>query len=412
MSLLYRLSTQLYFSAVKLTSAFNSKARLMVGGRKDWRANLIQKIDKNSSYIWVHCASLGEFEQGRPLIEKFKKEYGEKYRIILTFFSPSGYEIRKNYDKADVVCYMPFDTPQNAKDFINIVNPVCAIFVKYEIWYYHLKELNQNRIPSYLISGIFRENQIFFRWYGKSYKQALSYFTHFFLQDTNSKNILNKAGFDNVTVCGDTRTDRVISVAADAYENKYLETFSAGYKTIVCGSTWPADEKIIAEFANKCSTNFRFIIVPHEINESHLKYTENILNIPHIRFSNIDQIKSDTRVVIIDSIGILSKIYRYAHIAYIGGGFGKGIHNTLEAAVYNIPVIFGPKYEKFREARDLIELECGFSVNNNIELENIIFKLVEQEDIYLNVKKSLSSYISSSFGATDEIFNNLHFREC
>lgn len=398
--------------AVKLASGFNSKARLMISGRKDWRTNLNQKIDKNSSYIWVHCASLGEFEQGRPLIEKFKKEFGEKYRIILTFFSPSGFEIRKNYDKADVVCYMPFDTPQNAKDFINIVKPVCAVFVKYEIWYYHLKELKQNNIPSYLISGIFRENQIFFRWYGNSYKQALGFFTHFFLQDTNSEEILNIAGLTNTTVCGDTRTDRVISVAAEAYENKYLETFSAGHKTIVCGSTWPADEKILAEFVNKHSSNYRFIIVPHEISASHLKYVESILNVPHIRFSKIEEIHDQCRVVIVDTIGLLSKIYRYAKLAYIGGGFGKGIHNTLEAAVYNIPVIFGPKYEKFREARDLIELKCGFSINSIAELENIIFMLVEQEETYLNVQKSLSSYISSSFGATDKIFNNLHLKEC
>jgi 3-deoxy-D-manno-octulosonic-acid transferase len=412
MSLLYRFSTQSYFSAVKLASGFNSKARLMILGRKDWRTNLNQQIDKNSSYIWVHCASLGEFEQGRPLIEKIKKECGEKYRIVLTFFSPSGFEIRKNYDKADVVCYMPFDTPKNAKDFISIVKPVCAIFVKYEIWYYHLKELNHNKIPSYLISGIFRENQIFFSWYGKSYKQALGFFTHFFLQDINSENILKNAGLTNATVCGDTRTDRVISVAAEAYENKYLETFSAGYKTIVCGSTWPADEKIIAEFANRNSSNYRFIIVPHEISETQLKHTENILNIPHVRFSKIEQLRPETRVVIVDSIGLLSKIYRYAFIAYIGGGFGKGIQNTLEAAVYNIPVIFGPRYEKFREARDLVELKCGFCVKNYQELENIIYSFVEQEDMYFNVKKGLSRYISTSFGATDKIFNNLHLKEC
>jgi 3-deoxy-D-manno-octulosonic-acid transferase len=412
MSFLYRLSTQSYFTAVKLASAFNPKARLMISGRKNWRTNLTQQIDKNSSYIWVHCASLGEFEQGRPLIEKLKKEYGEKYKIILTFFSPSGFEIRKNYDKADVVCYMPFDTPSNARDFINIVNPVCAVFVKYEIWYYHLKELKLKNIPSYLISGIFRENQIFFRWFGKSYKEALGFFTHFFLQDNNSENILKNAGLENTTVCGDTRTDRVISVAAETYENKYLETFSSGNKTLVCGSTWPADEKFLAEFANKNNDCYRFIIVPHETNESHLKHIENIINIPNIRFSNIDQISSETRVVIVDSIGLLSKIYRYAHIAYIGGGFGKGIHNTLEAAVYNIPVIFGPRYEKFREARELIDLKCGFSVKNYSDLENIIFMLVKQEELYLNVKKGLSSYISSSFGATDKIFNNLHFREC
>lgn len=412
MSILYRFSTQFYFTAVKFARLFNPKARLMISGRKDWQKNLTQKIDKNSSYIWIHCASLGEFEQGRPLIEKIKNEYGEKYRIILSFFSPSGYEIRKNYDKADIVCYMPFDSPKNAKDFIGIVNPVCAIFVKYEIWYYHLRELKNNSIPCYLISGIFRENQIFFSWYGKSYKQALSYFSHFFLQDNYSEKILNNSGLTNTTVCGDTRTDRVISVAAEVYENKFLESFSTGYKTIVCGSTWPADERIIAEFANKHDKSYRFIIVPHEISQSHLKYTEYILNIPHIRFSNIEQISPETRVVIVDTIGILSKIYRYADLAYIGGGFGKGIHNTLEAAVYNIPVIFGPKYEKFREARDLIELKYGFCVKNYSDLENIIIMLFKQGEKYISVKKGLSSYISSSFGATNKIFNNLHFREC
>lgn len=409
MPFFYGLSTQFYHLAVKSASLFNKKAKLMTSGRKNWRENLKEKVDTNSKYIWVHCASLGEFEQGRPLIEKLKKEYGDKYKVLLTFYSPSGYEIRKDYDKADLVCYLPFDTPNNAEDFIKLINPVCAIFVKYDIWYYYLQSLFKNKIPTYLISGIFREGQIFFKCYGKSYKKALGFFSEIFLQDEGSKVILNNSGISKTTVCGDTRIDRVIAVASEAYENSELSKFSDGKRTIVCGSTWPDDEKILSKFINNSDNRFRFIIVPHEINEQHLKYTESIIKLKKIRLSKIHDISPETRVIIVDSIGILSKIYRFGQIAYIGGGFGKGIHNTLEAAVYNIPVVFGTNYSKFKEARDLIGKTCAFSVGTSSELQSIINRLYENKKEYEYIHKTIKQYISSSFGASERIFQNLKF---
>jgi len=407
----YYLSTRLYFTVVRIASLFNEKAAKMIVGRYNWREELSKKIDPKEKYIWVHCASLGEFEQGRPLIEKIKEENPKNYKVLLTFFSPSGYEVRKNYQYADVVCYLPFDTLRNASDFVNIVNPQMAVFVKYEIWYYILKKLNSEKIPTFLISGIFRKNQIFFKWYGKFYLKALSYFTHLFLQDDNSAEILKRANISNITVCGDTRADRVIGIASEKYSNQFLENFAKSKKTIVCGSTWPADEKIICEFINKCNDDYRFIIAPHEIGENHLVTLENLISKKSIRLSECEKDVDNPAVVIVDSIGILSKLYRFGQIAFIGGGFGKGIHNILEAAVYEIPVIFGPNYKKFREACDLINIKSAFEIHNVDEFESIIKDMYLEEKRYLSVKNATKYYISNSFGATQQIFDKMQLIE-
>ncbi|MDR2011365.1 MAG: 3-deoxy-D-manno-octulosonic acid transferase [Bacteroidales bacterium] len=380
----------------------------MISGRKSWREDLKKSIKKNQKYIWIHCASLGEFEQGRPLIEKYKSEKPE-YKIILTFFSPSGYEVRKNYEKADIICYLPFDTKKNAKDFINIINPEFAVFVKYEFWYYMIEELNKSKIPFFLISGIFRKNQIFFKPYGKFYLKALKHFSFIFLQDKNSENILNEFGIPNTLVCGDTRIDRVVQIAGEKYDNTIFENFSADSVVIVCGSTWPEDEKIISELINTSGNSYKFIIAPHEVDEKHILNIENSIRNTSLRYSSIKDNAVNTNVIIIDSIGLLSKLYRYGTIAYIGGGFGKGIHNILEAAVYEIPVIFGPNYKKFKEAIDLTELKSAFCISSFSELQNTINKLVKDESLYKEIQTNIKKYITNSYGATQQIFDKIKY---
>ncbi|HOZ29508.1 MAG TPA: glycosyltransferase N-terminal domain-containing protein [Bacteroidales bacterium] len=378
----------------------------MISGRVNWRNELKAKIDKNKSYVWIHCASLGEFEQGRPLIEKIKSE-NAGVSILLTFFSPSGYEIRKNYQFADIVCYLPFDSKANAKDFIDIVKPKYAVFVKYEIWYYFLKELSIRNIPVFLISGIFRKNQIFFKWYGKSYRKALSFFSHLFLQDDKSAELLKNFGFSDYSVCGDTRMDRVMNIAGENYVNPLLEQFSENNNIIVCGSTWEEDEKILCAFINEFFGKYKLIVAPHEINEKHIEKIEKLLKIKSVRLSNLKAIDDSISVIIVDSIGLLSKLYRYAKVAYVGGGFGKGIHNILEAIVYNIPVIFGPNYKKFKEANDSILAGTAFEIKHIDDLENIINKLFCNVERYVTIKNDTQKYIQKSFGATAKIYEKL-----
>jgi len=396
--------------AIRIASLFNSKAAKMIHGRKDWRTKLKQQIEPNQKYIWFHCASLGEFEQGRPLIEKYKSDNDYKdYKIVLSFFSPSGYDIRKDYEYADIVCYLPFDTKSNAKNLISIINPEFAFFVKYEFWYHTLKQLYNKDIPVFLISAIFRKNQIFFKRAGKAYHKCLYFFAHIFVQDENSKTILAKTGITKVSVCGDTRIDRVVQIASEEYHNEILEKFTLGGKNIVCGSTWPEDEEIISELINESDDNFRVIIAPHEITEKHLKSLESLIIPRAVRFSSINgDLPKDTKVIIIDSIGLLSKLYRYGTIAYIGGGFGKGIHNILEAAVYNIPVIFGPNYEKFKEAVDLINLKAAFSIKSKPDLIHITNELLKDPSRVVEIRNLTKAHINQSAGSTQYIFNKMH----
>jgi 3-deoxy-D-manno-octulosonic-acid transferase len=407
MLLFYNLATRVYFASVKVASIFNEKASKMIVGRKDWRTALASLINKSDRYIWIHCASLGEFEQGRALIEKIKKENTENYKILLTFFSPSGFEVRKDYPLADIVFYLPFDTPTNAYDFVKIVNPEFAVFVKYEIWFHMLAELSNKGIPVFLISGIFRKEQIFFRWYGKSYRRALSFFTWLFLQDNTSAELLKNVGFTNADVCGDTRIDRVINVAQEHYNNALLESFTKDKKTVVCGSTWPADERIISRFINKCDDHYKFIIAPHEIDYKHLVALEKMITVKSVRLSVMTAHDLDAKLVIVDSIGILSKVYRFGQIAYIGGGFGKGIHNILEAAVYELPILIGPNYEKFREACELVDQRAVFVINSFQSFENILRDLNASTENYNAIQKCLKVYINNSFGASQHIIRKI-----
>lgn len=411
MLLFYSITTKLYFFAIRVASLFNKKASLLVRGQKNWRQNLSAQIKDGTSYIWFHCASLGEFEQGRPLIEKFKNDPLTKdIKIVLSFFSPSGYEIRKNYKSADIVCYLPFDKSRNAKDFIKIINPRFAIFVKYEFWHYYLQELKNQNIPTYSISAIFRKNQIFFRPYGKFYLNTLKSFKHIFVQDKNSGQLLTKHNINNYDICGDTRTDRVIQIAQEKYYNEILEDFSNNKKTMVCGSTWPEDEAIITQLINKSNKDYRFIIAPHEIDTKHIENIEKSLKVNSIRYSQIKEtLPNDLKVIIIDSIGLLSKLYRYGNFSYVGGGFGKGIHNILEAVVYKIPVIFGPNYKKFKEAQDLVNLGVAFSIKNLLELENITFKTLNAPRKAVEINNLAKDYIMQSSGSTQLIFDKLHY---
>jgi len=342
------------------------------------------------------------------LLEKIKTEKPQ-YKIILSFFSPSGYQARKDYQFADIVCYLPFDSAQNAKEFIEITNPSLVIFVKYEIWYYFLERLNKNKIPTYLISAIFRPNQVFFKFYGKTYRKALGFFDKIFLQTEESQNLLKKYNFNNTLVCGDTRIDRVVDIAKEDYNNPIFKKFCKDKTCFVFGSTWEADEKLISNFINTSAKEYVFIIAPHEITEGKLRNIEQNFKIESQRLSKIEKLNPSTRLIIIDSIGLLSKLYRYAIIAYVGGGFGKGIHNILEAVVYEIPVIFGPNYKKFNEATELIANQVGFSVNTSKDYENIMNLLISGGNIYRNCQINAKQYISASFGSTHKIFNNLLF---
>ena len=371
---MYSLIIHLYAFFIELISPFHKKARLMRLGQ--WKTNgiLREKIDRNAKYIWFHASSLGEFEQGRPLIEKIKAEHPE-YKILLTFFSPSGYEVRKNYGGADVVCYLPFDTPYRVKKFLDLSKPVMAIFIKYEFWDNYLSELKRRNIPVYIVSAIFRKEQLFFKWYGGMYRKVLSYFTHIFVQDDASRELLSKYGVTNVSVFGDTRFDRVQDVYKNTKQVPMVDLFvnnnrSDNQLTMVAGSSWQQDEEVYLNYFNE-HPELKLIIAPHEIHKDHLMHIESMLKRPSIRLSEATEkdIKGKS-CLIVDSFGLLSSIYRYGDLAYIGGGFGAGIHNVLEAAVYGIPVIFGPKYQKFKEARDLLQVGGAFSITDEKTFES------------------------------------------
>mgnify|MGYP000768889349 FL=1 len=356
--MLYNLAIIIYDIAVHLAAPFSRKPRKMMKGHWAVYELLRQQLEKDARYIWFHAASLGEFEQGRPLIEKIRAKYPD-YRILLTFFSPSGYEVRKNYRGADIVCYLPFDKPRNVKKFLDLVNPCMAFFIKYEFWKNYLDELHKRRIPVYSVSSIFRRGQIFFKWYGGTYRNVLRNFDHLFVQNERSKRYLAKIGINRVTVVGDTRFDRVLQIREEAKDLPLVELFKNNTMTFVAGSSWQPDEDLFIEYFNQ-HPEVKLIIAPHVIDENHLVEIIRKLKRPYVRYTRADEKnvrKADC--LIIDCFGLLSSIYRYGEIAYIGGGFGVGIHNTLEAAVYGIPVIFGPKYQKFQEAIRLLEAKAA-----------------------------------------------------
>ena len=376
-----------------------------------WKTNSIlrEKIDRNAKYIWFHASSLGEFEQGRPMIEKIKAEHPE-YKVLLTFFSPSGYEVRKNYKGADVICYLPFDTPFRVKKFLNLANPAIAIFIKYEFWKNYLDELHKRRIPVYSVSSIFRRDQIFFKWYGGTYRNVLKDFDHLFVQNETSKRYLSKIGINRVTVVGDTRFDRVLQIREEAKDLPLVKLFKGDNTfTFVAGSSWGPDEDLFLEYFNN-HPEMKLIIAPHVIDENHLVEIISKLKRLYVRYTRADEknvLKADC--LIIDCFGLLSSIYRYGEIAYIGGGFGVGIHNTLEAAVYGIPVIFGPKYQKFMEAVQLLEAKGAYSIKDYDELKTLLDRFRTDEVFLRETGTNAGYYVTSNAGATEKIMHMINF---
>ena len=406
--MLYNLAIGIYDLIVHIMAPFSRKPRKMMKGHWVVYELLRQQIEKDARYIWFHAASLGEFEQGRPLIEKIRANYPD-YKILLTFFSPSGYEVRKNYRGADVVCYLPFDKPRNVKKFLDISNPVMAFFIKYEFWKNYLDELNKRRIPVYSVSSIFRKDQIFFKWYGGTYRNVLKNFDYLFVQNEASRRFLSKIGINKVTVVGDTRFDRVLQIREEAKELPLVEKFKGDSFTLVAGSSWGPDEDLFLEYFNT-HPEMKLIIAPHVIDENHLVEIISKLKRPYVRYTRADERnvqKADC--LIIDCFGLLSSIYRYGEVAYIGGGFGVGIHNTLEAAVYGIPVVFGPKYHKFMEAKQLIEAQGAFSISNYEELGSLFDRFLTDEHFHRETGSNAGFYVTNNAGATDKVLSMINF---
>ena len=404
--MIYNLAMYILELGVKLAALFSDKPAKMVKGYREVFDLLQRKIDRNAQYIWFHAASLGEFEQGRPLIERIRKEYPQ-YKILQTFFSPSGYEVRKNYEGADIVCYLPIDTPSNVKKFIDLVNPCMVFFVKYEFWQNYLNTLNKKGVPVYSVSSILRPNQIFFRWYGKGYQQVLKTFAHLFVQNEESKRLLADIGVNNTTVVGDTRFDRVLDICAAAKQLPLVQIFKGDALTFVAGSSWGPDEDIFIKYFN-AHPEMKLIIAPHVVNDSHLKEIESKLQRSSIRYTKATEDNvQQADCLIIDCYGLLSSIYRYGEISYIGGGFGVGIHNVLEAAVYGIPVIFGPNNKKFREAQHLLANKGGFEINGYEDFQQLMDKFLTDEAYLKQSGKAAGDYVKGNAGAMDKIMKRV-----
>ena len=404
--MIYNLAMYILELGVKLAALFSDKPAKMVKGYREVFDLLQRKIDRNAQYIWFHAASLGEFEQGRPLIERIRKEYPQ-YKILQTFFSPSGYEVRKNYDGADIVCYLPIDIPSNVKKFVDLVNPCMVFFVKYEFWQNYLNTLYKKGIPVYSVSSIFRPNQIFFRWYGKGYQQVLKTFAHLFVQNEESKQLLAGIGVNNTTVVGDTRFDRVLDICAAAKQLPLVQKFKGDVLTFVAGSSWGPDEDIFIKYFN-AHPEMKLIIAPHVVNDSHLKEIESKLQRSCVRYTKAtEENVQQADCLIIDCYGLLSSIYRYGEISYIGGGFGVGIHNVLEAAVYGIPVIFGPNNKKFREAQHLLANKGGFEINSYEDFEQLMNKFLSDEAYLKQSGKAAGDYVKGNAGAMEKIMKRV-----
>ncbi len=406
--MLYNLGIFLYDLMVHLAAPFSRKPRKIMKGHWIVYELLRQRLDRRVRYIWFHAASLGEFEQGRPLIEKIRALHPE-YGILVTFFSPSGYEVRKNYRGADVVCYLPFDKPRNVKKFLDIVNPRMAFFIKYEFWKNYLDELHFRHIPVYSVSSIFRRGQVFFKWYGGTYRHVLRDFDHLFVQNELSKRYLAKIGINRVTVVGDTRFDRVLQIREEAKSLPLVEAFKQGHTTFVAGSSWLPDEELFIEYFNQ-HPEVKLIIAPHVIDERHLVEIVRRLKRSYVYYTRAnEQNVREAGCLIVDCFGLLSSIYRYGEIAYVGGGFGAGIHNTLEAAVYGIPVLFGPKYQDYQEAVQLIENGGAFSVKDYNGLKSLLDRLLADAGFLSRSGENAMRYVTSRAGATDKVLGMINF---
>jgi 3-deoxy-D-manno-octulosonic-acid transferase len=411
MRFLYDTALLLYAAGIRLAASWNPKARLWIQGRRDWKAALKQRIDgQPHPRIWMHCASLGEFEQGRPVLEALRKHHPDAF-VLLTFFSPSGYEIRKNYPGANLVSYLPMDGPLNASSFVDIAAPDLALFVKYEFWYHYLQALKKRRIPTILFSAIFRPGQPFFKPWGGFWRDMLSCYAMIFVQDGSSAELLRKAGCgDKVAVSGDTRFDRVLAVQAQWEAPPHLAEFCGHAKVIVAGSTWPEDEEIMAHYA-RSHPDIRFVIAPHEIDEDHLSGIEKRFPrvIRYSRCSSGQVNGQEPQVLLMDNMGMLSRLYHFADVTYIGGGFGgAGIHNILEAAVYGKPVVFGPVHTKSREARELVEKSGAFSIQSALEFEGLMDDLWNDPEGLAEAGRIAGHYVQEQSGATAKILGYIY----
>jgi 3-deoxy-D-manno-octulosonic-acid transferase len=392
----------MYDAVLPVAAIFNRKAKLLVSGRKETESKL-KEYEAGDGCVWVHAASLGEFEQGRPIIEAIKKAKPET-RIVLTFYSPSGYEVRKNYKEADMVCYMLSDRRGNAKKFIDAVKPKVAYFVKYEFWHFHLAELKSRNIPLYGVSMIFHKGQPFFSTWGDWFRDMLRAFTHIYVQDEASKKLLDSIGVKDNTVAGDTRFDRVGAIAAAAPRNEIVEKFVGGADmTLVAGSTWPPDEEILIDYMKTAPEGMKFVIAPHETHESRVASLMEKLPLKAERYTKATEAVGEARVLVVDTIGLLSGLYRYAKIAYVGGGFGVGIHNTLEPATFGIPVIFGPNHKKFNEALRLKEIGAGFAVDSSDAYKKVMETLTTDESVRAGAGQAADAYCRDMRGATELI---------
>jgi 3-deoxy-D-manno-octulosonic-acid transferase len=390
---------------LKIVALFHKKTNLFVKGRTSVFSLLKSEIAPEDQVFWFHCASLGEFEQGRPVMEQLKKEFSS-CKIVLTFFSPSGYEVRKNYKEADVVCYLPLDTFGNARKFVKTANPAMAVFVKYEFWPNYLEELKKQKIPTILVSGIFRKKQVFFQWYGAWIRKALQSFSHFFVQDENSSELLKSMGFGNIEVIGDTRFDRVYEILKGNNQLDFRDEFTQGFYTLVAGSTWKEDEDLLIHYINNvASSEENFVIAPHNVHPEGIARLKEKLKVPTVLYSQKENKNlGDFQVFIIDTIGILTKIYSVADVAYVGGGYTKsGIHNILEPAAFGIPVVIGPNYKKFKEAEDLIALNACVTTANQEEVNHMFAMLKTNRGLRRKKGEAALCYIEQSLGASDKI---------
>ncbi len=414
--MIYNIVIYFVLWGIAIASLFNEKVRKMWHGEREAFKILKQKVDPNAKYIWFHAASLGEFEQGRPLMERIRKDYPQ-YKILLTFYSPSGYEVRKNYEGADIICYMPVDTRLNAIRFLRLVRPVMAFFIKYEFWSNFLHILKHRNIPTYSVSSIFREDQVFFKWYGRNYAGVLKCFTRFFVQNEESKRLLEGIGITAVDVVGDTRFDRVLQIKEAAKQLPICEAFRTGvassqsadvphhdFKVFVAGSSWPPDENIFIPFFNE-HKDWRLLIAPHVIAEEHLKLILSLIKDKKVvRYTQTTpEEAAEADVLIIDCFGLLSSMYNYGDVAYIGGGFGVGIHNTLEAAVWNMPVIFGPNNKKFQEAQGLLKSGGGFEINTYEDFSGLMSSLMNDETFLKQAGDKAGAFVAHLAGATDKV---------
>lgn len=404
---LYSFLVQLSWYVLHIIALFNSKIKLFVNGRKETSTRLETNLPKSKKTIWMHVASLGEYEQGLPVLQQLKKKYPE-YAIVLSFFSPSGFEVKRDKTPADVVVYLPMDTITNAKRFIQGINPSLVLFIKYEIWPNYLYELKQREIPTLLVSGIFSKRQIYFKGYGQFMRKALTTFSHFFVQEEHSQQLLNSINFNNVSVSGDTRFDRVAEILTQENTLGFMGDFKGNSKCFVAGSTWPEDEQVILDYINKAPSDLKIVIAPHNIKENHIKSLQNGIMKKVVRYSEIEQKNvADAEVLLVDIIGLLTKIYSYASAAYVGGGFATGLHNTLEPAVFGIPVLIGPNYHEFNEANELVEKQGILVVKNKADFETTMNEILKDEAFAQKTGKVNTDYINENRGATNAVMRHI-----